>query len=754
MKILLSEIENMVPAPELEEAQELVNATQEYDISQVEEGYFHCISRQPDYHVEITIRKDGMAVPVCHCQVFQRSRHCKHTIAALLLLRDYFQRNRSRKKATMGHITDEVLRKMNVTQLRTFLSSYAQSHSLVRAEIMANYLYLTRNPDYHSLFMDIAPVDKYGQVQLNRNSIKTVRSVSSTLLRQASQLLKENALSSAFEILEASIMHLHRLWNKLSQFREQLSVELRTAYRLFESLCSQPMAPRLQQRVIHLALEICDRDSYVFPSGYSPLLALVEPFLLEEKTRKAAFNIVEKKALHAYGQHVQLASLLERWIRLWKLRSANARLQKQLEKLLPQVLLENSQRGMHEDVLYLISIMNEGLYTDPVLKLSLQTGLKSARSITDLPILTDLAQRLSLNHLDKEAWTLLYEKDPSKASEILAKIENRYPPGSNTSADDLLLQGWTLTGDGKKIIHWLEAMDQVEKLMEYDFFFKDQFREEIENAYADYIVSVREAYGGLIARKKLNNIFNHLKDLDLFQSVAVKIKEMEKPKKDTTSSAKPIRGFVFDLDGVLVDTAVHHFQAWRKIMRELGVEIEDEDDQHTRGAGRMESFEYLLNKYHVLLSEGEKLSWAGRKNELYVESISHISPAELLPGALSFLEASRKMGLLLALGSASKNALLVIQKLGIENYFDAVMDGNATKASKPDPEIFLKASAALGLDPAEVVVFEDAVKGVQAALAAGCYVVGIGDSGILTAAPIVISGLDQSTPEEIIRQLT
>src|SRR5258706_16197629 len=112
MKVLLSEIENNVTPDALEEAQELVSSTQEYDITEVEEGYFHCISRQPDYHVEITIKPDGLASPKCHCTVFKRTRQCRHAIAALLLLRDKIQRNqRSRKKSNQeNQVTDEVLR--------------------------------------------------------------------------------------------------------------------------------------------------------------------------------------------------------------------------------------------------------------------------------------------------------------------------------------------------------------------------------------------------------------------------------------------------------------------------------------------------------------------------------------------------------------------------------------------------------------------------------------------------------------------
>lgn len=146
--------------------------------------------------------------------------------------------------------------------------------------------------------------------------------------------------------------------------------------------------------------------------------------------------------------------------------------------------------------------------------------------------------------------------------------------------------------------------------------------------------------------------------------------------------------------------------------------------------------------------------WAARKNDIYLEAIEQITPRDLLPGAFAFLIDTRKAGLKLALGSASKNARGVLKKLGIEDRFDAVLDGNDAKESKPHPEIFTNACNALKLDPSEVVVFEDAAKGVQAALAAGCKAVGLGDPEALKAAHVVISGLDQTNPSHIIELLS
>ena len=317
------------------------------------------------------------------------------------------------------------------------------------------------------------------------------------------------------------------------------------------------------------------------------------------------------------------------------------------------------------------------------------------------------------------------------------------------------MYGWRISGGIDKIVDRLKAIGVIDHVMEFDFFLKDAFPDELATLYAEHIINIREAYGGVMARQKLNNIFSHLKSIGMTDQVAAKLKKMESQSKgERPANNHVIKGFVFDLDGVIVDTAVHHFQSWKKILKELGADITEEDDHHTRGAGRMESLEYLLNQYNIRLAEEEKLYWAARKNDVYVEAINAISPADLLPGALEFLEASRAAGLSLALGSASKNARAVLSKLNVADKFDAILDGNDAKASKPDPEIFVKACAALGLPPHEVVVFEDAPKGVQAALSAGCKAVGIGEDNNLSAAHIVIKGLHDSDPAQIIERLS
>lgn len=754
MKVLLFDIENQLDKDLVTEAQELVRDTREYDISSPEPGKYHCMSRQPDYHVEITLREEGIAIAKCHCLVYKKSGKCRHAVAALILLRDYQQRNRRSKKKSKQETVEEILRRMNVGNLKSFIGSYAMSHSGLRTEILSNFLHLTKKPDYHSLYNDIAPVDKYGQIRVNRNNLKTIRGVTSTLLKRAQHSLKEQSPSETLSILEAVLTHLHRLLAKVPQFHDQLLIELRHAYKLFELLCSTPMAPRLQHRATSLSQDLCSRESYFFPSGWNSLISITEKFFLEEKTRKEAFAIAEHKALSGSSQKLKWVSLLYHWMRLWSFKVSNADLRQQMEKMLPEVIKDLSQQGAFEDILFLSAIADKKKFDPTSVQSILQSGLRAAKVLGEKEKLIMYAYELSLHHLDIDAWGLLFEAEKQKAVHVLNIIEEIYSPSSDPNADLLLLRGWHHTGDGKAMIKRLKHIQDIDMAMNYDLALKENFTEDLEELYAGYVISIRETYGGSMAKQKLNNIFNHLKTINLHQQVLEKIKQMDKQKQeDPVKDERSIQGFVFDLDGVIVDTAVHHFQSWKKILHELGAELTEDDDHHTRGAGRMESLEYLIHRHHIKLTEEEKLHWAAKKNRVYLEAINSITPADMLPGAMSFLEDSRKLGLLLGLGSASKNARSVLEKLKIADRFDAIVDGNDAKASKPDPEVFLKATAALGLQPSTVVVFEDAAKGVQAAIRAGCKTVGIGDVSTLSAADIVVPGLGHIQPSQIIEQI-
>ncbi len=204
-----------------------------------------------------------------------------------------------------------------------------------------------------------------------------------------------------------------------------------------------------------------------------------------------------------------------------------------------------------------------------------------------------------------------------------------------------------------------------------------------------------------------------------------------------------IKGCIFDLDGVIVDTAKYHYQAWRRLANSLGFDFSGEDNEQLKGVSRMESLDIILGLGGKTLSEDEKLEWAAKKNEWYVELISGMGAEELLPGALEFLESLKQADVKIALGSASKNAPRILESTGITSYFQAVIDGTKTTKSKPDPQVFELGAQALGLHPSECVVFEDAPKGVEAAKNGGFHCVGIGSPETLSQADFIIAGLHE-----------
>lgn len=204
-----------------------------------------------------------------------------------------------------------------------------------------------------------------------------------------------------------------------------------------------------------------------------------------------------------------------------------------------------------------------------------------------------------------------------------------------------------------------------------------------------------------------------------------------------------IRGALFDLDGVIVDTAKYHYRAWRRLAAELGFGFSEADNERLKGVSRMRSLDILLEVggMQERFSPQEKEEMAARKNGWYVEYISRMTPDEILPGVLPFLEEVRADGVRTALGSASKNTGIILARLGIGELFDAVVDGTMVSRAKPDPEVFLKCAALLGDVPAgECVVFEDAVAGIEAAHAGGMFGVGVGSPEVLKEADLVIPG--------------
>ena len=215
-----------------------------------------------------------------------------------------------------------------------------------------------------------------------------------------------------------------------------------------------------------------------------------------------------------------------------------------------------------------------------------------------------------------------------------------------------------------------------------------------------------------------------------------------------------LKGCIFDLDGVLVDTAKYHFIAWKRLASELGFEFTEDDNEQLKGVSRMTSLDILLKKGGITVGQEEKEVLARKKNEWYLEYIGQIKPSDVLPGSFVLLQKLKSDGIKIALGSASKNAVLIIDRLRLSPYFDSVVDGTRVHNAKPDPEVFLVAAGDLGLKAHEVVVLEDAAAGVEAARNAGMKCIGIGDRETLKMADLVVPGLKDLSYDELINITT
>jgi beta-phosphoglucomutase len=202
-----------------------------------------------------------------------------------------------------------------------------------------------------------------------------------------------------------------------------------------------------------------------------------------------------------------------------------------------------------------------------------------------------------------------------------------------------------------------------------------------------------------------------------------------------------IRACIFDLDGVIVDTAKYHFMAWKRLADDLGILFTEKDNERLKGVSRMASLDIVLEIGGKKLKMAEKEALAALKNKWYVEYISRMTPGEILPGTLEFIHELKRKKIKIALGSASRNTPLILERVGMNTVFDAVADGNTIQKAKPDPEVFLKAAGMIGIDPNRCAVFEDAMAGVEAALNAGMICIGIGEMNVLKNAHMVIKGL-------------
>lgn len=206
---------------------------------------------------------------------------------------------------------------------------------------------------------------------------------------------------------------------------------------------------------------------------------------------------------------------------------------------------------------------------------------------------------------------------------------------------------------------------------------------------------------------------------------------------------KDIKACIFDLDGVIVDTAKYHYLAWRRLAEMLGFEFTEKDNERLKGVSRMRSLEILLEVGGKSATPEQMEKWAKEKNEWYVDYITKMGAEEILPGVVPFLEQLRAHSIKIALGSASKNAMLILDRLGLTSYFDAIVDGTKVSAAKPDPEVFLVAAKSLNTPADCCVVFEDAEAGIEAAKKGGMFAIGIGNPDVLKDADVVVSGIAQ-----------
>jgi len=210
-----------------------------------------------------------------------------------------------------------------------------------------------------------------------------------------------------------------------------------------------------------------------------------------------------------------------------------------------------------------------------------------------------------------------------------------------------------------------------------------------------------------------------------------------------------IKACLFDLDGVIVDTARYHYIAWKQIADELGFYFSEDDNERLKGVSRMQSLDILLEVGKIGLDENSKLLLAEKKNRIYIDYVSRMTEAEILPGVTDFLYQLRSNQIRIALGSASKNAPMILERINLKEKFDAIIDGNKVSNAKPDPEVFLKGAFELGVKPEECLVFEDAQAGIEAAQNAGMFTIGVGLEENLRGADHIIHGFQELNIEKL-----
>jgi beta-phosphoglucomutase len=214
------------------------------------------------------------------------------------------------------------------------------------------------------------------------------------------------------------------------------------------------------------------------------------------------------------------------------------------------------------------------------------------------------------------------------------------------------------------------------------------------------------------------------------------------------------KGFIFDLDGVIVDTAHFHFLAWKKTAAELGFELTEELNEKLKGVSRIDSLQKILDWAKVSIDQDKFDRLTKEKNEEYLSYVNQMTKKDILPGVYKFILNVKDKGYPIALGSASKNAPHILNKVGLLELFDSIVDGNSVTKAKPDPQVFLIAAQNLKVAPEECIVFEDSQAGIKAANLAGMTSVGLGDSSVLVEADEVFNNFNEIKLEFIEKLIT
>ncbi len=212
------------------------------------------------------------------------------------------------------------------------------------------------------------------------------------------------------------------------------------------------------------------------------------------------------------------------------------------------------------------------------------------------------------------------------------------------------------------------------------------------------------------------------------------------------------KGFIFDLDGVIVDTAKYHFLAWKRLAKSLDIDFTEEENEQLKGVSRVKSLEKILSWGNKTISEDKFTELMGKKNEEYLSYIADMGSDEILPDVPRVLETLIEKQQPISLGSASKNARIILDRVDLKKHFDAIVDGNDVSKAKPDPEVFLIAAKLLNMKPEECIVFEDSVAGVEAANAANMVSIGIGSKDVLGHAHYVFKDFTEIS-EDFINKL-